>query len=374
MTLHAPTTRNSDGTPYTPTASAAEAAASLRVENIRHGYAGKTVLDDVSWQVGAGEVVCLLGHSGCGKSTLLRLIAGLEAPTGGRILIGDEEMSGAQHFVAPERRGVGLVFQDYALFPHLSVLANVMFGLRDRPREQARSIARQWLERVELCERADSFTHMLSGGEQQRIALARAMAPAPRVLLMDEPFSNLDRGTREAVRTRTITVLRDARTTTVLVTHDAEEALRVADRIVLMHEGRIVQVGSPRELWEQPASLFVARFFGHCNELPAQCRGGFAVTALGNFPAPQFTDGASVVACIPDSSIDLVTSGAEGIVLEREYLGDLELLRVRIASLQTVVRLRVRSNIAPQVGQRMHLAVDNKAVRVFAEPRSISKV
>lgn len=351
-----------------PQFSGAGQAASLHVEHVRHGYAGNTVLDDLTWQARAGELVCLLGHSGCGKSTLLRLIAGLEAPSAGRILIGEQEISSAQRFVAPELRGVGLVFQDYALFPHLSVLANVMFGLRDMPRRDARVIARRWLDQVELGDRAESFTHTLSGGEQQRVALARALAPSPRVLLMDEPFSNLDRSTREAVRSRTIRVLREARTTVVLVTHDAEEALRVADRIVLMHDGRIAQIGTPRELWEQPAGLFTARFFGHWNELPALCDRGVALSALGAFPTAHFNDGARVIVCIPVSAIRLVASGVEGIVLERDYLGDDDLLRVAVTPSGATVNVRVSSKFAPAVGQRVYLQIDADAVRIFAEP------
>src|SRR5262245_53156052 len=184
----------------------ASIAARLTYDNVTHRYDAVTAVRDFSLDIAPGEIVCLLGRSGCGKTTLLRLAAGVEEPSTGRILINDREVSGAARFLPPEQRGVGLMFQDFALFPHLSNLANVMFGLKALPRADAEREARLALARVGLAEYANAYPHMLSGGEQQRVALARAVAPRPSVLLMDEPFSGLDRSLRDEVREETLAV------------------------------------------------------------------------------------------------------------------------------------------------------------------------
>ncbi len=212
-------------------------AARLTYEHVHHRYGATEAVADFSLDIAPGEIVVLIGHSGCGKTTVLRLAAGIEIPLTGRILINNQEVAGAGVFLPPEQRGVGLMFQDYALFPHLTNLANVMFGLKGMPRDDAVAEARLALDRVGLGDYADAYPHMLSGGEQQRVALARAVAPRPSVLLMDEPFSGLDRSLRDEVREDTLEVLRDSRVTCVIVTHDPEEALRMADRIALMRDG-----------------------------------------------------------------------------------------------------------------------------------------
>ena len=199
----------------------ASIAARLTYESVSHRYGPVEAVKSFSLDIAPGEIVCLLGRSGCGKTTLLRLAAGVEEPTAGRILINDREVAGQAKFLAPEQRGVGLMFQDFALFPHLTNLANVMFGLKSLPNAEAEREARLALERVGLGSHAAQYPHMLSGGEQQRVALARAVAPRPSVLLMDEPFSGLDRRLREQVRTEMLHVLRESRVTCVVVTHDA---------------------------------------------------------------------------------------------------------------------------------------------------------
>src|SRR6185295_17992539 len=223
-------------------------AARLTYQGVTHRYGATLAVADFSLDIAPGEIVSLVGPSGCGKTTLLRLAAGVERPSAGAILINEREVAGGS-FEPPERRGVGLMFQDFALFPHLSNLANVMFGLKSLPHVDAEREARLALDRVGLGSHAHLYPHMLSGGEQQRVALARAVAPRPSVLLMDEPFSGLDRRLRDQVRDDTLNVLRDSHVTGVIVTHDPEEALRMADRVALMREGRLVQVDTPEGIY-----------------------------------------------------------------------------------------------------------------------------
>ncbi|MCH9765868.1 MAG: ABC transporter ATP-binding protein, partial [Alphaproteobacteria bacterium] len=245
---------------------AATIAARLTFESVSRRYGEVFALQDFSLDIAPGEVVCLLGPSGCGKSTLLRVAAGLERPSSGRILINNQEVAGDNDFVPPERRGVGLMFQDFALFPHLTIVDNVAFGLKALPKDEALREATTMLARVGLEKYADAYPHILSGGEQQRVALARAIVPRPSVMLMDEPFSGLDVQLRETMQEETLALLRETRATSMIVTHHPEEALRLGDRIAVMRKGRIVQVGNAEELYNAPKELFVARLFSEINE------------------------------------------------------------------------------------------------------------
>src|SRR5919205_2170261 len=265
--------------------------AELTFENVSQIYGPTRALDHVSLTVAPGEIVCLLGHSGCGKTTLLRVAAGVETPTGGRVFLDNIEVSGPKTLLPPEKRGTGLMFQDYALFPHLTILENVTFGLRDLPSREAQASARRALARVGLEDKAGAYPDILSGGEQQRVALARSIAPRPGVLLMDEPFSNLDRRMSDAIREETVAILREMGATTIVVTHDPEEAMRIADRIVLMRAGRIVQAGDAETIYRRPADLFAARFFCDFNEIPGTVRNGRVTCPVGMFPAPDLGDG-----------------------------------------------------------------------------------
>jgi iron(III) transport system ATP-binding protein len=239
----------------------------------------------VSMEVREGEIVTLLGPSGCGKTTTLRLIAGFEVPDEGCIRIGAQEVAGPRRWVPPERRGVGMVFQDYALFPHLTVGENVQFGLDRLPRNQRRDRAEQVLRSLDLGSAFHRFPHELSGGQQQRVALARALAPEPLVILLDEPFSNLDAHLRDQVREEVVGILRRAQVTAVMVSHDQRDALAISDQVVVMNRGRVEQMGPPREIYKHPESVFVATFVGRTNLLRGQIQSenGCVLTDFGSF-------------------------------------------------------------------------------------------
>lgn len=263
----------------------------------------------LNFHVDPGEIVCLLGPSGCGKSTTLRLAAGVERCDAGVIRIGGEIIDSSGRFVPPELRRAGLMFQDYALFPHMNVLSNVMFGLSRIPPADREARARAALERVGLSHHAESWPHTLSGGEQQRAALARALAPAPRVMMMDEPFSGLDGRLREAVRDQAISLLREAGTPTLFVTHDPDEALRMASRIILMRAGRIVQAGTPEDILLRPVDREAAAFFSPLNVVTGKVSHAQAVTQLGSFPAPGIAEGAAVEVAFRPDDLEIVAAG-----------------------------------------------------------------
>ncbi|HMN84637.1 MAG TPA: ABC transporter ATP-binding protein, partial [Bauldia sp.] len=320
----------------------------VAVDRLSRHYGRIAALDEATLAIAPGELVAIVGYSGSGKSTLLRLIAGLDRPTAGTVAIDGAVVSGPGSFMPPEERGIGMMFQDYALFPHLTVLGNVLFGLRRRSGD-TRAMALAALARVGLADRAAAYPHMLSGGEQQRVALARALVPEPGVLLMDEPFSNLDRRTRDLVREETAAVIRESGATAVLVTHDHDDAMRLADRIVLMERGRIAQVGTAEALFHRPASLTVARFFSEFNELAGVAKDGAVATPLGRFPAAGIGNGVRAVVClrqgdlavaaprIPDASpasgVGVRPDGIAATVVARAFLGDALLLHVSVPGL-----------------------------------------
>ena len=254
-------------------------AAALRIADLRRTYGPVTAVDGVDLELVTGEMLTVLGPSGCGKTTLLRLIAGLETPDAGTIEIAGRRVTGPGGVVPPERRRIGMVFQDYALFPHLSVADNVAYGIRRDP-DRALRVA-ELLELVSLPHAGDQMPHELSGGMQQRVAIARALAPRPEVILLDEPFSNLDAALRTQVRGDLREILRAADASAVLVTHDQDEALTLGDRMAVMVRGRIEQVGAPEAVYGEPATPFVATFVGTSNLVHADCADGFGATRLG---------------------------------------------------------------------------------------------
>ena len=265
----------------------------LAVEDIGHSYDGTRVLEGVSLELGRGEVTCLLGPSGCGKSTLLRIVAGVERQDEGVVVVGGRVVSDATRHMPPESRGIGLMFQDFALFPHLRIAQNVAFGLRGPAPERAER-ARALLARVGLEWHGAKYPHQLSGGEQQRAALARALAPRPPILLMDEPFSGLDNRLRDGIRDETLDILKEEGTAVLLVTHEPEEAMRMADRIALMRDGRIVQQGAPYNIYNNPVDKEAAMFFSDINVIHGVVTNFATETPFGQFLTPGLADRADV--------------------------------------------------------------------------------
>lgn len=315
--------------------------ARLDIRGVSRRYGRTPALEDVSLSLPPGEILAVLGRSGCGKSTLLRLIAGLDAPDAGEIRIDDRLVAGRGRDEPPETRGVGLMFQDYALFPHITVLANVRFGLRHLSSGAARAGALERLAEVGLADRADSYPGTLSGGEAQRVALARALAPRPRVLLLDEPFSNLDAGTRERVRADTLAVLRQGGISAILVTHDAAEAVEFADRIALMREGRLIQCDTAERLYRAPASPFAARALGDIVEMEGLACGGRLTTPLGILALTDPTPDGSVRVCLRPEAIRIVPrgEGVPGRILRRRFAGASTRIDVEVAGLDAPLRL-----------------------------------
>ena len=349
-------------------------AASLAFEHISHAFAnGVATLQDVSLVAEPGQVLCLLGPSGSGKTTLLRIAAGIEIQTAGRVLVNDREIAGPQVFVPPEKRSIGLVFQDFALFPHLTILDNVRFGLTALSGAEARREALIALSRVGLDQYADAYPHVLSGGEQQRVALARALAPRPAVLLMDEPFSGLDSRLKDTVRAETLGILRQSRATAIVVTHDAEEAMRMGDRIALLKNGRLIQHGPSQELYANPADLFVAGFFSELNIFPTRVRGGKASTPVGSFDAGPFADGAAVTVAVRLSGVEAhaQVKDIEARVLSRRFLGEAELLELAVSGAENPVRARIRCGALSTHLREIGLSIRKSDVLVFE--RSVEK-
>ncbi len=298
------------------------------------------VVDEVSFTVGNGEIVALLGPSGCGKTTTLRLIAGFEHADAGTVTVGGRLLTGPSIHVPPEARGVGVVFQDYALFPHLSVLENVLFGLQRLPRSQRVARAREALKLVGLSGYENRKPHELSGGQQQRVAIARTLAPMPQLVLLDEPFSNLDALLRQATRQEIRTVLKEAGLSALLVTHDQEEALSFADRVGVMRAGRIEQVGTPEEVYYQPRTLFVAQFLGRTNLILSRAAGDTAETPLGRIGLNRPAAGDVLLALRPEHltlEAPDSASGCRGRVVGREFKGHDITFRVELNGAEYLV-------------------------------------
>lgn len=285
----------------------------LSLRNISRRFGARLAVDDVTLNVNRSEVLCILGPSGCGKSTTLRIAAGLERADTGRVYIGgylvEGKEGGRYRHVSPEKRGIGLMFQDYALFPHLSVKDNIAFGLKGMAPAESVLRVDEEIENIGLSHLADSFPHTLSGGEQQRVALARMLAPRPSVVLMDEPFSGLDSSLRESLRRTTLQHLREAAAAVVIVTHDPDEAMRLGDRVVLMRQGRIVQSGTPLEIYSHPVDRKAASLLGGGNLFHAQIKDGLADSPFGPVSASNLPDGGRVEVYYRASAICIGNEG-----------------------------------------------------------------
>jgi iron(III) transport system ATP-binding protein len=315
-------------------------------------YGDTIALDAFDLTVPAGTILGLLGPSGSGKTTALRVIAGFERPDTGSVAIDGTTVTGPGAFVPPERRRVGMVFQDYALFPHLDVTANVGYGLRGRdPRRVAEVLDLVGLTGVER-----RRPHELSGGEQQRVALARALAPRPRIVLLDEPFSNLDAARRETVRREVRTILVEARATAVFVTHDQEEALAMSDEVAVVRRGRVVQAAAPSDLYLRPADCWVARFLGEAEFVTGTAASGTVHTSFGRFPVPESLIGTVEVMVRPESVHLSPAEPGSATVTGREFYGHDQLVTV---SLDDGGRMLSRSGPAPvfHTGDRVEVIV-----------------
>jgi len=348
----------------------------LCVEKLTKTFPGHDgpVIEDVDFCVHPGEVVAVVGPSGCGKTTTLRTIMGFERADAGRVLH-DEQLLQDQHrrFVPPEKRGIGFVFQDYALFPHLSVLKNAMFGLRRGARRRREQIARECLWMVGLMGMEDRKPQDLSGGQQQRVAIARAIAPGSQIILLDEPFSNLDPDLRHATRNEVRLLAHRARLGIVLVTHDQEEALSTADRLAVMQEGHIRQIGTPEEVYNRPVDAFVAQFLGRTNLLKARARGETAETSLGTIMLDRDAAGEVLISLRPEHlTLEPIEpahngDGEPARIVAREFKGHDLTYRVRLKQQEYVVQTDYRQDYP--AGQ--HVRISPTAPAAVIEPNSL---
>jgi iron(III) transport system ATP-binding protein len=338
-----------------------EAGPLVECSDVSKSFGAVRAVDGVSLTATRGEILALLGPSGCGKTTTLRLIAGFERPDAGTIRLDGHEVAGPDRFVPPERRTVGVVFQDYALFPHLTVADNIGYGVRSRGRRRTR--IGEMLDLVGLSDAAGRLPHELSGGQQQRVAIARALAPGPELVLLDEPFSNLDATLRVQVRAEVRAILAQAEATAVFVTHDQEEALSLADRVAVMRAGRLLQVDEPTALYARPNDRFVATFVGDADLLPGYGDGRREVaTVIGTLRTGEdVPQGAVQVALRPERVHLRLDGGGHGVVTAITYFGHDQLVDVELGD-----GARVRARMGParsfEPGDRVSVAVSGDVI------------
>jgi iron(III) transport system ATP-binding protein len=336
----------------------------LEIKGLAKSFHANTVLHDIDLDLQPGTTTAVVGSSGCGKTTLLRLVAGFETPDAGTITLAGRQMAGPKSAVAPHRRGVGYVAQDGALFPHLTVGQNIAYGLRGTSRTEVHARVGELLETVSLdASYASRRPHQLSGGQQQRVALARALARHPVLMLLDEPFSALDTGLRASTRKAVAKLLADAGVTTLLVTHDQEEALSIADQVAVMRDGRFTQLGTPEHVYRLPNDRFTAEFLGDCISLPCTVSSGVADCALGRVPVETpVADGPATLLLRPEQLVATVVSDSErldgvGTVIAAEFLGHDVLLTIDPAGDADPLIVRQHSLNPPPIDAKVHLEV-----------------
>ncbi len=350
----------------------------LEIRRLTRQFEGACVVDDVTLSIQPGQVTCLLGPSGCGKSTTLRMIAGVDIQDSGEIWVDGKLICDGAFTVPAEQRGIGLMFQDFALFPHMSVADNVAFGLKGT-RAQKRDRVEELIGKVGLMRLIDAYPHQLSGGEQQRVALARALAPRPKIMLMDEPFSGLDNRLRDGIRDETLALLKEEGTAVLLVTHEPEEAMRMADEIALMRGGKIVQRGAPYNIYNSPADLEAVGFFSDINVIRSAAHGALADTPFGQFLAPGVPDGAEVDIVFRPQHVKIdfdrggkgplptVTDGvaARGIVQRARFIGSESLVEFIMDDGETMIRATVPNVFLPKVGTPLWLTIRRDRCFIF---------
>ena len=328
----------------------------LEFRNVSHAYSTSPSIEDISFKLNNGEVFSLLGPSGCGKSTILRLAAGLEQPLAGEIYLDDTLIASPDLMVAPEDRGIGLVFQDYALFPHMSVRDNIVYGLKGSKMasltaKQIDEKVNEALSHVDLIEYASAMPHELSGGQQQRVALARALAPKPKLILLDEPYSGLDSRLRERIRDDMLHILKEIKASVLLVTHDSEEAMFMSDNIIVMRKGHIEQEGRPIDLYCRPQNAFVAEFFGEVNRFDGLIEKQSFKTPFGNFDIEDGQDGQKASLVIRH----------EGLLVHNDAPANAEIVETRMLGRYTFVHL----SMIMENGEDLHLHARIPGLNMF---------
>ncbi|HTH87026.1 ABC transporter ATP-binding protein [Mycobacterium sp.] len=341
----------------------------LEIKGLAKSFNGHTVLHDIDLALQPATMTAVVGSSGCGKTTLLRLIAGFETPDAGTITIDGRQVASPESAVAPHRRAVGYVAQDGALFPHLTVGQNIAYGLRGAARAEVRARVGELLETVSLdTSYASRRPHQLSGGQQQRVALARALARQPVLMLLDEPFSALDTGLRASTRKAVAGLLTDAGVTTLLVTHDQEEALSISDQVAVMRDGRFTQVGSPQQVYRHPTDRFTAEFLGDCISVSCTVASGVADCALGHIPVQaSAADGPATLVLRPEQLVATVVSDSEqldgvGTVIATEFLGHDVLLTIDPAGDAAPIVVRQHSLNPPPIDAKVRVEVVGSGV------------
>ncbi len=348
----------------------------ISLKGVSKSFDGTLVIQDLSFDIAQSEILALLGPSGCGKTTILRLLAGFEQPDAGEILVQGRVVTDSHFFVPPEQRSVGMVFQDYALFPHLTVAENILYGLRGLERWRRKKILGGMLKQIGMERYGDRYPHQLSGGQQQRVAVARALAPCPAALLLDEPFSNLDADMRSQMRQEVLSILREAKTTAIFVTHDQEEAFTLADRVGVLNQHRLEQLDTPEAIYHRPQTPFVARFVGQADFIPAEINQGRVSTELGSFRATAPLPSTRLRIMIRPDDIDFTPHDhATAIIVGREFRGSENIYNIRLKSGQVVRSSQSSTTIFPLMQRvKVHANLDHVVIFPAGEVKELKEL